>query len=90
MRYGEFREGIISPEAARARFSDDVLKLPRGNEGLNLHLAIGGHRLPEATDASGASEIRERQLLEYGAESVLAQESREIGIHRRDRGVVGG
>lgn len=72
---GKFREGIIPPEAARARFSDDLPKLPRRNESLNLHLAIGGHRPPEARDACGTSEVGERQLLEYGAESVLAQES---------------
>lgn len=60
MRDGEFGKGIISPEAGRGRFSDDVSKLPRGNEGLNLHLAVGGDRVPEATYASGAGKIGER------------------------------
>lgn len=59
MRDGEFGKGIVSPEAARGRFSDHVSKLPRGNEGLNLHLVVGGYRVPEATDASGAGEIGE-------------------------------
>lgn len=90
MRDGEFGEAVVPPEASGGRFSDDVLQLPRGFEGFCDDLLIGGHRVPGAADAAGASEVGDRKLLEDEAEGVAARQGREVRVHRGYGGVVGG
>lgn len=90
MRDGEFGEAVVPPEASGGRFSDDVLQLPRGFEGFCDDILIGGHRVPGAADAAGASEVGDPKLLEDEAEGVAAGQGREVRVHRGYGGVGGG
>ena len=43
--------------------------------------------MPEARDVTSVGEVRDRKLLEDGAEDVGGGERREVGVHGGDDGV---
>lgn len=48
---GEAAEAVVAPEGRRGRDADEVLELPWGREGPDLHLRVGGDRVPRPAHA---------------------------------------
>lgn len=67
---GEAAEAVVTPEAGRGRDSDELLELPRGDEGPDLHVGFGGDRVPAAADAGGTCEVGQGEALEDASEDV--------------------